>query len=128
LRWPQAFILGGGVAEKLAALLAGIEVDKSQMGANLQLTDGAILAEATMMMLANELRHEQAHAVVMAASRRARHADRPMLELAQAPEVGGTITADQFQRLREPAEYLGWSARRAEEISTDGGSAHDGEI
>jgi adenylosuccinate lyase len=122
LALPQAFILGGGVAEKLAALLAGLEVHDLRMRANLQLTDGAILAEATMMLLATELGHEQAHAVVMAASRRARNADRSMLELvAQAPEVGGIIAADQLQHLQDPAQYLGWSAQRAREIGT-----HDG--
>lgn len=129
LALPQAFILGGGVVEKLAAVLAGLEVDTLRMSANLQLSDGAILAEAMMMLLATELGHEQAHAVVMAASRRARDSGRPMLDLvARAPEVRGTIAADQLQRLQDPAQYLGWSAERAREIGTDDESKDDRDI
>jgi 3-carboxy-cis,cis-muconate cycloisomerase len=126
---PQTFILGGGVAEKLAALLAGLEVDELRMRANLELTDGAILAEAAMMLVATVLGHEQAHGVVMAASRRARYARRPMLEVvAQAPELGGLIAADQLQRLQDPTRYTGWSAQRAREIGRHDGSRDDKEI
>jgi hypothetical protein len=65
----------------------------------------------------------------MAASRRARHDGRSMLELvAQAPEVGGIIAADQLRHLQDPAQYLGWSAQRAREISTHDGITDDREI
>jgi 3-carboxy-cis,cis-muconate cycloisomerase len=117
---PQAFILAGGVAEKLAELVAGLEVDGVRMRANLELTDGAILAEAAMMTLAATLGHEQAHVVVAAASRGALAAGRPLLEvLAEDARVGRLIDASLLARLHDPAGYLGWSEQTA---TTVGGS------
>jgi 3-carboxy-cis,cis-muconate cycloisomerase len=107
---PQAFILAGGVAEKLVELVAGLRVDPARMRANLELTDGAILAEAAMMALAVELGHEQAHAVVMAASRRAAAAGRPLLDvLVEDPDGRRVIDGPILERLRDPQAYLGWS-------------------
>ncbi|MFZ0378937.1 MAG: lyase family protein, partial [Solirubrobacteraceae bacterium] len=108
---PQAFILAGGVAEKLVELVAALRVDPARMRANLELTDGAILAEAAMMALAAELGHEEAHAVVMAASRTAATAGRPLLDvLAEDPRAGRLIDDPMLERLRDPEAYLGWSA------------------
>ncbi|HEY4829880.1 MAG TPA: lyase family protein [Solirubrobacteraceae bacterium] len=108
---PQAFILAGGVAEKLVELVAALQVDPARMRANLELTDGAILAEAAMMALAAELGHEAAHAVVMAASRNAAAAGRPLLDvLVEDPQAGPLLDAPMLERLRDPGAYLGWSA------------------
>jgi 3-carboxy-cis,cis-muconate cycloisomerase len=107
---PQAFILGGGVAEKLRELIAALEVDPARMRANLELTDGAILAEAAMMALAGELGREEAHAVVMAASRIAGAAGRPLLDvLVEDPRAGRLLDASLLERLRDPEAYLGRS-------------------
>jgi 3-carboxy-cis,cis-muconate cycloisomerase len=108
---PQAFILAGGAAEKLVELVAALRVDPERMRANLELTDGAILAEAAMMALAAGLGHETAHAIVMAASRRAASAGRPLLDvLVEDPQAGPMIDAAMLERLRDPGAYLGWSA------------------
>ena len=108
---PQAFILCGGVAEKLVELVAALQVDPGRMRANLELTDGAILAEAAMMALAVELGHEAAHAVVMSASRRALATGRALLDvLVEDPQAGPLIDAAMLERLCDPGEYLGWSA------------------
>ena len=108
---PQAFILASGVAEKLVELVAALRVDPARMRANLELTDGAILAEAAMMALAAELGHEEAHAVVMSASRSAAAAGRPLLAvLAEDPRAGHLIDGPMLERLRDPEAYLGWSA------------------
>lgn len=111
---PQAFILAGGIAEKLAELVGSLEVDPARMRANLDLTDGAILAEAAMMALAPVLGREQAHAVVRTASREALAASRNLLEvLAENPQTGPLIDSSMLARLRDPAAYLGWSVGTA---------------
>ncbi len=105
---PQAFILAGGIAEKLEGIVGSLEVDRARMRANLDLTDGAILAEAAMMALARELGHEEAHAIVTAASRKAHAADRELLEvLVEDPRAGSLIGSALLARLRDPAAYLG---------------------
>jgi adenylosuccinate lyase len=107
---PQAFILAGGIAEKLAALIGSLEVDRARMRANLDLTDGAILAEAAMMALAREVGHERAHAVVTAASREAVATGRPLLDvLVQDPRAAGLLDPSLLERLHDPEAYLGWS-------------------
>ena len=111
---PQAFILAGGVAEKLVEIMTDLEVDPSRMRANLELTNGAILAEAAMMALAGELGREEAHSVVTAASRSADAAGRPLLDvLAEDPRAGPLIDAALLERLRDPEAYLGRSIAAA---------------
>jgi adenylosuccinate lyase len=115
---PQAFILAGGIAEKLDQLVGALEVDPVRMRANLELTDGGILAEAAMMALARVLGHERAHNVVMAASRDAVPADRSLLEvLAKDPQAGPLLDPSLLARLRDPTAYLGLSV----DISTRAG-------
>lgn len=114
---PQSFILAGGVAEKLATLVASLEVDPERMRANLDLTDGAILAEAAMMALAERLGHEQAHAVVTVASREALASGRPMLDvLAEDPRAERLMDDGLLQRLRDPEAYLGRSLERSQSV------------
>jgi 3-carboxy-cis,cis-muconate cycloisomerase len=108
---PQAFILAGGVVEKLAELVSTLEVDVPRMRANLELTNGAILAEAAMMALAPGLGHEGAHAIVGAASREAAASQRGLLEvLVDDPQAGPLLNSTLLARLRDPAAYLGMSA------------------
>jgi 3-carboxy-cis,cis-muconate cycloisomerase len=107
---PQAFILAGGVVEKLAGLVATLQVDPTRMRVNLDLTAGAILAEAAMMALAGGLGHEEAHALVTSASRTAAAAGRPLLDvLVEDPRAGGLLDDTLLERLRDPEAYLGWS-------------------
>ena len=58
LEWiaiPQALILAGGIVDKLAAVLEGLAVDEERMRANLELTQGQIMAEAVTMALARAI-------------------------------------------------------------------------
>ena len=59
------------IVDKLAAVLEGLEVDTRRMRANLDASRGQIMAEAVMMALGRTLGHEQAHELVLRASRRA---------------------------------------------------------
>ncbi len=120
---PQAFILAGGVAEKLDELLASLEVDRDRMRANLDLTDGAILAEAVMMELARGLGHEQAHAVVTAAHREALATGQALLEVLVDNALAAPLLDDRLlERLRDPEAYLGWSVDVARGVGGGGTS------
>ncbi len=127
---PQAFILAGGVAEKLAELVCTLEIDTVRMRANLELTRGAILAEAAMMALAPGLGHEEAHAVVTAASREAVASGRALMDvLVENPRARRLIDPSLAERLQDPEAYLGWSvevsARAGRRDAADGTSEID---
>jgi adenylosuccinate lyase len=122
---PQAFILAGGILEKLDAITRALEVDGARMRTNLDLTGGAILAEAAMMALARELGHEEAHAIVTAASRKARAANRELLEvLVEDPRARPLIDPALAAQLSDPAAYLGLAvdfATAVGRVQSDGG-------
>ncbi len=111
---PQALILTGGIAAKLATILEGLTVDGARMRANLALTQGAILAEAAMMDLAGSLGHERAHALVAAVSRRAAEAGTTLVAALRAdPQVRAHLSRDALERLERPDLYLGLAAEAA---------------
>jgi adenylosuccinate lyase/3-carboxy-cis,cis-muconate cycloisomerase len=118
---PQGCILAASVADKLAGVLEGLEVDTARMRANLGLTQGSIMAEAVMMRLGEVIGHEEAHHALWRASREAAQRgiglDEALAEVeeAQAVDVGALL---------DPGGYLGWSepvalaaARRARALA-----------
>ncbi|MDX6548682.1 MAG: 3-carboxy-cis,cis-muconate cycloisomerase [Gaiellales bacterium] len=109
---PQALILTGGVASKLAWVLGGLEVDTERMRQNLGLTGGAIMAEAVMMEFADRWGHERAHQIVSEASRRAASRGTPFaVALLEDPAVAEAYEPDAVARLvAAPEAYLGSSA------------------
>jgi adenylosuccinate lyase/3-carboxy-cis,cis-muconate cycloisomerase len=111
---PQALILSGSVADKLAHVLEGLEVDVGRMRANLGLTRGAIAAESAMMLLANELGHERAHALVAAACRRADETGRPLAEV--LAEAAG-VAPERIEAALRPEAYTGLSAELAARVA-----------
>ena len=114
LALPQAFILCGGVLDKLATVLEGLEVDAARMRANLDLTRGQIMAEAAMIALGASIGHEAAHSLVQKAARRASESGATLSEeLAADPEVTRLLAPDQLKTLDDPASYLGISAASA---------------
>jgi 3-carboxy-cis,cis-muconate cycloisomerase len=111
---PQALMLAGGIAAKLAAILQGLVVDGDRMRANLELTHGGILAEAAMMELASAVGHEPAHAVVAEISRRAAAAGTPLTAALQEDAAARThLPQAALDRLERPESYLGAAAEIA---------------
>ena len=118
LALPQALILCGGIVDKLATVLEGLEVDGARMRANLELTRGQIMAEAVMMALGTALGHETAHALVHKAARRAAEAGTTLgEELAGDPEIARHVSPDELAGLVDPASYLGLSATSAHAVA-----------
>jgi adenylosuccinate lyase/3-carboxy-cis,cis-muconate cycloisomerase len=106
---PEALILTSSVASKLRWVLEGLEVDTGRMRENLDITRGAIMAEAVMMDMARHWGHEGAHVIVARASARAA-AEGIGLDAALAldPEVTARYQADELARLvSDPSSYLG---------------------
>ena len=79
------------------------------MRSNVDLTRGAIMAEAVMMDMARHWGHEGAHRIVARASARASAEGLPLdAALALDPEVTAVYAADQLAQLvANPGSYLG---------------------
>src|SRR4029453_14660929 len=93
--WPalrNALAYAGGAAEGARRALDGLEIDTERMRANLELTDGLVMAEKASFLLARELGRREAHQKVAEAA------------------AGGRLLAEELglgPAGLDPARYLG---------------------
>ncbi|MEH2533084.1 3-carboxy-cis,cis-muconate cycloisomerase [Bradyrhizobium sp. AZCC 1588] len=111
--WPTLPTLLLVTSRALAAIVdiaEGLEVDAARMRANLDATDGLIMAEAVAMALAEKIGKSDAHHLLEAASRKAvkdkKHLRDVLLEDAN---VTAQLDADAIAKLFEPMAYQGAS-------------------
>ena len=104
----ELFILAAGSIERLAEMLAGLEVDEARMRENLDATLGLPLAESLTMALAPKIGRMEAHHRVEAASKLALASNRPLAEVAKAePAISGNLSAREIDQALNPISYLG---------------------
>lgn len=105
---PELAALTAGALAVTADTIAGLEVDGARMRANIDATDGLVMAEAVMMALAPTMGRLAAHHLVEAASKRA-VAERRHLRvvLADDPKIAAQLDAAALDRLFDPLNYLG---------------------
>lgn len=115
---PEAMILTAGLLDKLAHVLEGLDVDPARMGSNLELTEGAIMAEAVMMALARSIGHERAHEAVAAASRLAAKSGSGLrAALLDDPQLAAAFDASELDGLLDPSRHLGLAAETAATVA-----------
>jgi len=104
----ELFVVTGAVAEQLERALTGLVIDAAAVRANLERTQGLIMAEAVAQALAPALGRAAAQALVGATARRARAEQRAFaLVLAEQAEVIATLGAEGLARALDPGAYLG---------------------
>jgi 3-carboxy-cis,cis-muconate cycloisomerase len=114
---PEIFLLASGALAHAHALVTGLHVDAARMRANLDLTDGQIVAEAVMMGLAPYMGRERAHTLVYDLCRRAIAEARPLIDLLAADdEVSRHLDRAAIERLLDPANYLGLAATMVDRV------------
>jgi len=114
---PESFILTAGSLAQAKFLAEGLVVDESRMRANLDLTQGLIVAEAVMMGLAPHLGRQQAHDAVYEACRQALAQRRSLFEVLKAnPDIAGSLSEDRLRALCDPANYLGSAPQMVDAI------------
>lgn len=115
----QSLVLIADALVRLRDVLGGLKVFPDRMSRNLELTGGAIMAEAVMMALADTLGRQRAHDVVHHAAGVAATTDRTFAEVvAQDPRVSGQLTETQIQALLDPGTHTGRSADIARQTAT----------
>ncbi len=105
---PNAFMLLGGALSKTKQIVAGLEVDRQRMRANLDLSKGAILSEMVMLELGRFIGRQRAHEVVYQASMKASKENRLLREcLEEMDEVISRLSKDDLDRIFDYSAYVG---------------------
>src|SRR5436305_3290320 len=114
---PESFILTAGSLAQAKFMLEGLVVDESRMRANLDLTQGLIVAEAVMMGLAPHLGRQNAHDRVYEACREALGQGRPLFDVLSADSsIRAALPEDRLRALCDPANYLGSAAAMVDQV------------
>src|SRR5256885_4106092 len=114
---PESFILAAGSLAQAKFLAQGLVVDQSRMRANLDLTQGLIVAEAVMMGLAPHLGRQTAHDAVYAACRAALAQGHSLFDMLVAdPEIRAALSEARLRALCDPSNYLGSAAAMVDEV------------
>ncbi len=114
---PELFNLCAGALEKTNELLAGLQLDRERMAANLNQTNGLLFAEAVSMALSKHIGKPAAHALVEQACRKAiREKQHLRIILQQDEEVRSMLSATQLQSLFSPACYLGVNRKSIDQV------------
>jgi 3-carboxy-cis,cis-muconate cycloisomerase len=105
---PQLFLLASGVTSLLAETTRGLEVDTARMRANLEVTNGLIMAEAVQMALGEKLGRMQAHDLLETASKQAAAEGRHLREvITETPAIADALPSKSLDSLFDPLRYLG---------------------
>ncbi|ATR84582.1 3-carboxy-cis,cis-muconate cycloisomerase [Pseudomonas sp. HLS-6] len=105
---PEICCLVSGALRQAQILADGLEVDAARMRRNLELTQGLVLAEAVSIVLAQRLGRDHAHHLLESCCKRAVAEQRHLRAvLGDDPQVSAELSADELDRLLDPAHYLG---------------------
>ena len=107
--WPAltgALAYTGGAAAAAHRALEGLQVDPERMGANLQLSDGAVMSERVAFLLAERLGRGDAQALVAEAAARSQASGRGLRdELLNDARVD--VAPEELEAAFDPSTYLG---------------------
>ena len=105
---PEICCVVSGALVQALNIAQGLEVDGERMACNLDLTHGLVLAEAVSIVLAQRVGRETAHHLLELCCKRAVAEQRHLRAvLGDEPQVTAQLSADELDRLLDPAHYLG---------------------
>lgn len=105
---PEIAILADGALSRMTEVMVGLEVDSQRMKANLERTNGLIMAEAVTMALGAHVGRLKAHEAIEQACQYAINESRPLRDvLAQDPLIQTHFNGQELENLMNPDNYLG---------------------
>lgn len=112
---PELCCLVSGSLQQALLVVPGLEVDAARMRANLELTQGLVLAEAVSIALAQKIGRDAAHHLIEQCCKQAvREGVHLRTVLGANAEVSAQLSADELDRLLDAAHYLGQARRWVE--------------
>jgi 3-carboxy-cis,cis-muconate cycloisomerase len=117
---PETCILANAALAHTLRADYQVAEQPERMGRNLALSEGLIASEAVMMRLAPRLGRQRAHDVVYDACMAALEGGEPLRRLLLTnPDVASVISADELDRLLDPANYTGLAAEFVDRVLAD---------
>ncbi len=105
---PSLFRFTASTVERVREAVSHLQIDPARMSANLDLTDGLIMAEALTMTLAPHVGRPEAQRLVKATCEQAVKSDVSLLHAALADaQVRAILSPEEIAHALEPAAYLG---------------------
>ncbi|MDP9941925.1 3-carboxy-cis,cis-muconate cycloisomerase [Ectopseudomonas alcaliphila] len=112
---PELCCLVSGALQQALLAVPGLEVDAARMRANLELTQGLVLAEAVSIALAQRIGRDAAHHMLEQCCRQAVQQGAHLRAVLGAnAEVSAQLSAAELDRLLNAAHYLGQARRWVE--------------
>lgn len=112
---PELCCLVSGALQQALLVVPGLEVDAARMRANLELTQGLVLAEAVSIALAQKIGRDAAHHLIEQCCKQAvREGIHLRAVLGANAEVSAQLSAAELDRLLDAAHYLGQARRWVE--------------
>lgn len=112
---PELCCLVSGALQQALVVVPGLEVDAARMRANLELTQGLVLAEAVSIALAQKIGRDAAHHLIEQCCKQAvREGVHLRAVLGANAEVSAQLSAAELDRLLDAAHYLGQARRWVE--------------
>ncbi len=117
IRHAQNQVCGllGDTLERVRILAEGLVLKPERMRANLDLTEGLIMAEPIMLALGEHVGRQEAHDIVYDAAQAASQTGGFSALLAADPRVTAHMSLAQIDGLLDPTQYTGLCARMAED-------------
>ncbi len=105
---PQIAELTGAALTQLRDVVEGLQVDEARMRANIDLTQGLVMAESVALALGRHMGRAAAHELVEAACAETFRTSAPLQQVLRAdPRVMQHLSAEALAQLFEPAHYQG---------------------
>ena len=109
--FPALALVTSGALRAIVDIAEGLEVDAARMRANLDITQGLIMAEAVSIALAGKIGKQEAHKLVEEASKKASREKRHLRDVvSQDKRITAQLPAAEIAKLFEPGSYTGVAA------------------
>jgi 3-carboxy-cis,cis-muconate cycloisomerase len=106
--FPALALVTSGALRAIVDIAEGLEADAERMRANLDMTQGLIMAEAVSVALAARLGKQEAHKLVEEAAKKAGKEKRHLRDvLSEGKRVTAQLPPAEIAKLFEPEAYIG---------------------
>jgi 3-carboxy-cis,cis-muconate cycloisomerase len=105
---PEIAMLTSAALNHLRELIPGLSVDATRMRANIDLTQGLVMAEAVSLALASQIGRAAAHDLVESACHKAVESGQSLRDILQSdPRLPAEFSAEKLDALFDPERYTG---------------------